>query len=237
MKSQLIEKQGKYYKECDVVMLPTTVSGPNYTEGYIVKQHTLHPNFGNTDLTNKIDNLTLSVNHFKGVLDYHTPQHLYFLSDEEIKEGDWQINHLTNKISQRTNKFTEVSETNCSKIIATTDSSLRILPEKPNMSSYITFSVGNALPQPSPEFIQAFIEAYNSGKPITKVLVEVYTTHETDGARFLNYKLKDNQIIIKKIEERMYSESEVIAFACWYSGMKKESVIKALERYHKETSQ
>ena len=35
----------------------------------------------------------------------------------------------------------------------------------------------------------------------------------------------------------MYSESEVIAFACWYSGMKKESVIKALERYHKETSQ
>lgn len=51
---------------------------------------------------------------------------LYILSDEEIKEGDWQINHLTNKVSQRSNSFLEINKENCSKIIATTDSSLKI---------------------------------------------------------------------------------------------------------------
>ena len=55
------------------------------------------------------------------------PQHLYILSDDEIKEGDWCYGLLKGnlKLFQYKKKYGEMLTPK--KIIATTDSSLRIL--------------------------------------------------------------------------------------------------------------
>ena len=93
-----------------------------------------------------------------------TSNHLYILSDEEIKEGDWRIE--TNINSPNYNKpFIAHNEENyinsvraCNnyqsikKIIASTDKSLN-------------------LPEPSPSFIHKYIEEWNKGNRISEVNV------------------------------------------------------------------
>jgi hypothetical protein len=44
--------------------------------------------------------------------------YVLIVNDEDIKEGDFQINHLTNKVSKRTDNWLQASKENCSKIIA-----------------------------------------------------------------------------------------------------------------------
>ncbi|MEW2859388.1 hypothetical protein AB1A63_15220, partial [Lactiplantibacillus paraplantarum] len=48
-------------------------------------------------------------------------QHLYILSDDEIKEGDWYHNSIDNSIKQASDW---IYVSTCKKIIATTDTSL-----------------------------------------------------------------------------------------------------------------
>jgi len=96
-------------------------------------------------------------------------QHLYILSDEEIKVGDWfyadeyskpeQAKHFDGKL---VNGF--VVEF-CKKIIATTDSSLRI--GKLEVGGKIEH-----LPQISQSFIEIFVEEYNKDNVITEVMIE-----------------------------------------------------------------
>lgn len=174
MKDSLIQIDGKFYKEHDVVMLPTE------------------------------DKSVIGLNRKQGNLYYFNPvvsgegQHLYILSDEEIKENDWCI--CKGKVwpnlygvlgSILGNK--EWIEEHCRKIIATTDKSLD-------------------LSRPSNEFLEAYIKA--QGK-IDKVLVEYerFFTEEYSGippkkckiSSPNDYKLKvalDNTITCKKLEER-----------------------------------
>ncbi len=47
-----------------------------------------------------------------------TDDYLLVVNDEDIKEGDFQINHLTNKVSKRTDNWLQASKENCSKILA-----------------------------------------------------------------------------------------------------------------------
>jgi hypothetical protein len=124
-------------------------------------------------------------------------QHLYILSDDEIKTGDWYIT-LTNDICKCGNKtnFTPKGK----KLIATTDESL-------------------SLPKPSQAFIEKYVKKYNEGKPITDVLVEyeklaLYGTvllpcsphnneSNSDMSIYSDY-LKvssDNTITIKKVKD------------------------------------
>lgn len=56
-------------------------------------------------------------------------QHLYILSDEEIKEGDW-FYHTNLKIVQH-KEFKSTGNINKKKIIATTNESLEIVPKIP----------------------------------------------------------------------------------------------------------
>lgn len=85
--------------------------------------------------------------------------HLYITSDEDIKEGDWCIqngNYLC-KITCNQDR----TQQGLKKIIATTDN--------------LTFDDGyNSwfIPSPSDSFIKKFIERYNAGTPITKIMVE-----------------------------------------------------------------
>lgn len=171
--------------KCQVVMLPTEEASP-ICEGNSLK-------------------LYLGNHAFK------TPQHLYLISDREIKEGDWQYTRL-HGITQAKNLLWSEQE-GAKKVIATTDKSLgytdhRISPV-PNFCDY---------PQLPKSFIQAFVKAYNEGKPINEVDLEYYPEEEVwsaqQGAYTIEAKLKtrpDNTVIIH--QSKMYSREDMYLLA------------------------
>ena len=87
---------------------------------------------------------------------------LYFTSDETIKDGDWHLNIITNKISNYNIGLLNPNRSNYKKIIATTDE-LEI-PYK--------FGKWSILPQPTKEFVYLFISEYNQGDVIKEVDVK-----------------------------------------------------------------
>lgn len=211
--NKLKEINGKYYQEVEVVMLATDkATWPNCIwlgkESKILRLDTSYK----SKSIPPVDNSML-------------PQHLYFLSNEEIKEGDWFMNRQY-MIEEGKEEYAIwrcgdiTPNSNPKKIIATTDTSLienvgwKII-DKDKKDIY------QSLPQPSSKFIQAFIKAYNEGKPITKVLVEM---EELDSQDYhveidyfgrtdieLEYELKvnsSNEITIKKIKDS-YTREEV----------------------------
>jgi hypothetical protein len=112
------------------------------------------------------------------IADYYKSQHLYITSDEEIKEGDWYIDD-TNTIRQSVTSDGDYwsRRKDYKKIIATTDKSIAVQKDsiticsgKSRINTYPTEKT--IIPSPSPEFVQAYIKAYNAGKPITEVMVE-----------------------------------------------------------------
>jgi hypothetical protein len=145
----------------------------------------------------------------------NSPQHLYFLSDEEIKEGDWYIvgdRVLTAVIMPISSKYR--------KIIATTDKSLGIMESV----DFTDRDVKVVLPWIPESFVKHFVEA-NGG--IDEVMVEYKRMYKTErGSTFeardgecptFNHtkewqELKtteDNEVIIHLPEEKMYSKEEV----------------------------
>jgi hypothetical protein len=73
---------------CDVVMLPADVSKRyNCTEGLIVKCIQSWTPIGEEEIQEGV--FSLSRNHSEGVLKLYQPQHLYVLSDETPKIGEW----------------------------------------------------------------------------------------------------------------------------------------------------
>lgn len=163
--SQLKEQNGRYYQECEVVMIATNTK----TVIQLDKDYNL---------------LSIIPLQIRNSQDYQG-QHLYILSNEEIKEGDW--GHYRNRIFQITKGDNELFHL-AKKIIVTTDESLG------NMVSYLKIGKamkGNwkALSQPSESFIKKYIEEYNKGNVITKVLVHL-----------------NNQITIKKVKNTWTTE-------------------------------
>lgn len=135
------------------------------------------------------------------------PQHLYFTSDEEIKDNDWCLRTKQNTIHISDGDKFEDSK----KLIASTDYHLSLI---------LNCKIGD-------DFILAYIKAYNEGKPITEVNLEYETdiqtepsTHEgnpcshvTDILNIL--KLRSNgTCIIHPIKEKMYTLEE--AFELFY---------------------
>ena len=148
---------------------------------------------------------------------------LYIISDDEIKEGDWYINLLQdNTIYQNNIKNYNVNKSYFKKIIATTDTSLKI-PRKNSHPNSVWKLDGALLPQPSKQFIEKYIEEYNKGNVITEILVEYElisneeyfgnTVNPDNDVPYFDEKLKinpkDNTITIKKIKDS-YSREEVI---------------------------
>ena len=190
-------------KRCKVVMLPTKEK----SDIFIGKTH--------------------SVLHYKNNIpdeEFKSYQHLYIISDDEIKEGDWcydkrpdENGDLVDIVYQVKNIEFELRTSTEKKIIATTDSSLW-RPSHKYASDVIL------LPQPSQQFIEKFIEEYNRGNVITDVLVEY--ENKFDGKEYvdeldaygydkiksiLKINHKDNNIIIK-IAKDSWSREEVIEF-------------------------
>ena len=129
--------------------------------------------------------------------------HLYVLSNDEIKKGDYIYCTITNAI--------EIAKYNhdylirdWKKVIATTDTSLYIHQKETISLPERVFY----LPQPSQQFIQKYIEEYNKGNIITDVLVEyedydwdLLTSGNTTIHQRVKVNPKDNTITIKKVKD------------------------------------
>lgn len=114
------------------------------------------------------------------------PQHLYFTSDEKIKEGDWYYNSSNHIISQADKRYGEIKNPlPHRKIVATTDGELGFRDE-----------IGGwyPLPQISQSFIKQYCEA---GGKINEVEIEYEQYWERVGNGYPNYP----QFIIKVIQK------------------------------------
>ena len=160
--------------------------------------------------------------------DSEQPQHLYIISDDEIKENDWFIQTHPNiqtlvqcdKQNVQAIKNFQSNTLKAKKIIATTASVVKKLDD-------IYYGIGDTfnLPQPSQQFIEKYIESYNKGEIITDVLVEYEedetcqyccgsgTTHGKEcHCVKLKINPKDNTITIKKLKDVFTFENMKSAF-------------------------
>ena len=172
-------------KQCRVVMLPTEKASGMTLIGGILYPYS------------KSDN---------GI-----SQHLYILSDDEIKEGDWYIHKQSGsyRFQQCVGSHLPMD---AKKIIATTDV-LGVVDK--DLSKSMGGEVERRLPQPSSAFIQKYIDAYNSGKPIEKVMVEYdvdSVIEESSGDTspyFLKVIMEDNTISIET-QKDSWTREEVV---------------------------
>lgn len=95
-------------------------------------------------------------------------QHLYFTTDEKTKQGDIAYDPAMNSWGINGNSWNP----NNKKIVATTNSEIWYKGEFNEALQRKTFG---DVPKIDNEFIQSYIDAYNSGKPIEKVLLEKNT--------------------------------------------------------------
>jgi len=175
-------------KKVQVVMLPTNEKAPitlnNVQKGLFLNPMQLLAKFRNNSCTN---------------------QHLYILSDEEIKERDWCL-YKESVIGEKPFQITKeqlINKAWFKKIIATTDSSLRDFTKLKE--------IGDFYPQPSNSFLEVYVKAYNEGKQIKQVMVEY------EGIEWLDRPLeyfpkvnpKDNTITIKRVKD-IWNREEVI---------------------------
>ena len=160
---------------------------------------------------------------------YALEQHLYITSDDNIKDSDWCIlfddfGNVMSTPQQYLKTKAHVLNSGLKKIIATTDSSLKI-DRKDSHPNSIWKLDGALLPQPSQSFIQKYIDEYNKGNIITDVLVEYeeimqfeknpefYGTDKHYNTRLpsierLKINPKDNTITIRRVKDS-WSREEV----------------------------
>lgn len=141
MKQDYTQIEGKFYQECDIIILPTVEFS---SIGQYIDTNEFVFNLKENDIP-------------RGEF-----QHLYFISDKEIKDGDWyydvKLNRVYQSASGHNNEFYN-EKSRYYKIIATTDKELDIHWNRQNYK---------ALPRPSNEFLKKFCELGG----IKKVLVE-----------------------------------------------------------------
>lgn len=199
----------KTYK---IVMLPTDNEKP-FTG--LVKINSVKPHLGYGDMNNDFHNA-----------DHIHPQHLYIISDQEIKEGDWciMLDSFGNVFSNAQQWLGKgVLNDGLRKIISSTDKDIT-----PN--SFIHES-----------FIPVYIKAHNEGKQITEVELEIETGYppfdyekgiktNPDGSVIISLK-EDKNICIRCgqsvdshlpekylcPEEKMYTKDELEQ--AWCSGL------------------
>jgi len=188
-------------KKCKVVMLPTNEKAKiqRINSLYIQGTDKLFP-------PNVPDMKEL------GFVNPNKNQHLYIISDDEIKECDWFINN--NGVWQHNGKI----EPNggARKVVASTDSNLKF-----KRLVDCDSSVGNvihtiSMPSPSQSFIDKYISEYNKGNKLEEVLVEydeVYRDATKDRWGYdlvLKVNPKDNTITIKRTKDS-WTRDEVIS--------------------------
>ena len=151
-------------------------------------------------------------------------QHLYFTSNEEIKEGDWCIDNYRNKLLQANSTILDQLnnggferdkgiERMFAKIIATTNPELwyKELPDISFRAHPNTFNKVRDVAQIPLSFIDAYIKAYNEGKPIAKVSLKTKTLVYKSFPDVEIVDLTNNgEVIVATTEEKLYTREEVI---------------------------
>ena len=155
------------------------------------------------------------------------PKHLYITSDEEIKEGDWvMLNYRIGKSIDKAlpaclqNAFHNADFWNAENktqnlgnkpIIATTDTSLRRM----GADGIVDIALGLEISYIPESFIKYFIEEYNKGNVITKVMVEYVQVPNSVfiqvlEAPYIQLKINsDNTINIKPIKNSWNREEHI----------------------------
>lgn len=200
------------FKEHTVVMLPTNEKARLYIKGTL--------KYGSDEV-------------------HSTGQHLYILSGEEIKAGNHFLTDIRNRISDNNgipiwelkqclkvlNEWIFSTDNDglgynpywCKKIIATTNNSLITGKGLDSFSG-----IPDCLPQPSLEFIQAYIKAYNKGNVITEVMVE-YENHALKEYDKPRVNPRGNTITIRKLKTSWTREEvEKLCKAAYRQGAKDE---------------
>lgn len=175
-------------KECTVVMLPTK------DKSNIVK--------ANTSTLLWYDERPIVSKH-------HTHQHLYILSSDKIKEGDWMVTNAGHVFKCTDNSMRDRQDL-AKKIIATTDKSIAYEESLYDPRSKTGGGMIPLLPEPS----QSFIKKYCEKGGIDKVMVE-YDWEWAEGSTLKHgvkdYKPKvsaDNTITISRVKDS-WSRDEV----------------------------
>jgi hypothetical protein len=191
-----VQINNKPYQECDVVMLPTDKADGCLLKGFKTLQY--YPKEFFTQEYLKSSN--------------RKSEHLYILSNDEIKEVDWVYSKSLDLIYKV--ERLPLSAKDSKKIIATTNSSLKTYNEEYDPRSK-TGREWLFLPQIPQQFIEYFISEYNKGNVISKVLVETEPTKIRVGqySYIDSEELKinqNNEISILTEEKQMFSREEVI---------------------------
>lgn len=203
------------FKKCPVVMLPTN-------EKAIINLNEYRKDVPTLNHSKEISNY--ETNPYQLIRDRgYQPQHLYILSNEKIKEGDWVYE---NNLNQETNiyqvfkinnelgffRFKNVwiplnKQNSAKKIIATTDRLSVLIDDGYLAKESPTGKVIDYLPQPSQSFIQKFVEEYRKCNIITEVMVEYEEGKSYSGneglivKEWLKINPKDNTITIRKVKD------------------------------------
>lgn len=152
------------------------------------------------------------------------PHYIYFTTDEEIKEDDWFINFLTNKVCQCSAVFRAINGKD-RKIVATTNPDLWYKPMNKGCWG-IDFEealFGGVAKIPT-DFIEAFVREQGN---IKEVMLEYTNKDNPYGENIL--KLRNNgTVIIHRVKEKMYNREELIqkswvGFVVAHSVMNKET--------------
>ena len=150
----IIEKDNKLWMKYSLVMLPTNKSSSICTVKHFIdnKIKLLYNHNNKAFIFEEDKDLIIQ------------PQHLYILSDEEIKEGDW---YLSDKFvwQMKYPQWGEEGQGGAKKIIATTNPELTEIIEC-NGTSYVF-----KIPKIPQSFIQEFVK--NQGNGYNKILIEV----------------------------------------------------------------
>ncbi len=133
-------------------------------------------------------------------------QHLYAVSDEKPKQNDWILrkNH-PNPIIMGDDLICEGDK----KIVVTTNKDLKIEKYKNGVFKDLKY----IFPTFNDSFIKAYIDAYNAGKPITEIDLEMeYNSYSTkENAEITaDYKIKirqDNTVIVH--QSKLYSREDI----------------------------
>jgi len=144
--------------------------------------------------------------------------HLYFLSGDKIKEGDWYYDSDFKSIRKSCfpGELPPFLRRRCKKIIVTTDESLLLFGN--SISGKTEKSFKGILPQPSQSFIEKYVEEYNKGNQITEVLVEYETEklinvlRSTCSKTYINWdKNYSNDSFYTNIQSRYESRQKWLA--------------------------
>ena len=187
------------YKKCKVVMIATDEKVESYI--YLTPKNQLFVNIRNTVPKDVFFN----------------PQHLYILSDDEIKKGDYSqtfkavpnremvIHHCIDN-----GDVESANSLECPKVIASTDTSLHAIKfrgTKLEAPSKCLRGIA-VIPQ---SFIDLYVSEYNKGNKIEEVMVEHFRPNEAyQISEHWSIKVNsDNTINIKSIKD-IWTREEVI---------------------------